>query len=163
MHTGNVVVAFALTVHDRVRAAAQDAGLDPRELAALTLVAEHDGCSVDWLRTRVGLTQSGTVRLVDRLAGRNLLRRGRSTGRGVPLHVNPEGAAVLASWERVRDATVDSLLSGLTPEQRASFVDAVAALLTADPRRRPEADATCRTCTWAACGQNCPVDLSVAP
>ncbi|GAA0907401.1 hypothetical protein [Virgisporangium aurantiacum] len=56
-------------------------GLDQRELSALTLIGEHEGCSVEWLHGRVDLSQSGTVRLVDR----HLVRRERSTGRGVPL------------------------------------------------------------------------------
>ncbi|GAA3381778.1 MarR family winged helix-turn-helix transcriptional regulator [Cryptosporangium minutisporangium] len=161
MHTANVVMAFASVLHDRMCDAARDADVDPRELAALTLVAEHDGCSVEWLRTRVGLTQSGTVRLVDRLASRDLLRRDRSTGRGVPLRLTPAGAERLAAWQHARDAAVDSLLVRLPPEQRGPFVEALATVLITEPRQRAEADTTCRTCTWSACGRTCPVDLSV--
>ena len=51
-------------------------GLEARDLSALTLVAAYDGCQLDWLRQRIDLTQSGTVRLVDRLAGRGLVIRG---------------------------------------------------------------------------------------
>lgn len=48
-------------------------GLGLRDVAALTLVASHEGCSVDWLRSRIGLTQSGTVRLVDRLGPERMM------------------------------------------------------------------------------------------
>ena len=82
MHTGNVVAAWILAGHDRLRAAVAEVGLEPRDLAALTLVAEHDGCSADWLRGRVELTQSGTVRLVDRLARRGLVVRAANTALG---------------------------------------------------------------------------------
>src|SRR5215213_7059894 len=98
MHTGNVVVAWIISAQDRLQDAMGQVGLDPRELAALTLVASHDGCSMDWLRERVGLTQSGTVRLVDRLTTRQLLRRGASTGRGVPLHLTVPGEQCLDRW-----------------------------------------------------------------
>jgi DNA-binding MarR family transcriptional regulator len=163
MHTSNVVAAYALTVHDQLRAGMRNAELEPRELAALTLVAEHDGCSLDWLRGRVELTQSGTVRLVDRLATRGLLQRGVSTGRGVPLHVTERGAGSLRRWHDDRDRIVDDLLSGVPAEQRSLLVDAMAAVLAGQQRRRPQADATCRTCSWEACGRDCPVDRSVAP
>jgi DNA-binding MarR family transcriptional regulator len=161
MHSGNVIVAWLLAGHDRLRAAVRELGLDPRELAALTLVGEHDGCSVDWLRGRVELTQSGTVRLVDRLAGRGLLVRGASTGRGVPLHVTAAGEQALGTWRDTRDSVVDELLAGVPEERRAAFVADLAGSLTARPRARSEADATCRTCTWVACGNDCPVDRSV--
>jgi DNA-binding MarR family transcriptional regulator len=161
MHIGNVVVAWATAVHDGLRAAMRELGLESRELSALTLIAEHDGCSGDWLRTRVDLTQSGTVRLVDRLVGRDLVRRGRSTGRGVPLHVTEHGAALLAAWGRRRDELVDDLLAAVPVAHRGEVVDAMAAALLGRDRPRVEADATCRRCTWVACGDDCPVDRSV--
>jgi DNA-binding MarR family transcriptional regulator len=161
MHTGNVVMAWLLSGHDRLRAAMREVGLEARELAALTLVAEHDGCSVDWLRGRVELTQSGTVRLVDRLAGRGLLVRGPSTGRGVPLHITAAGEQVLDIWRDTRDRVADELLAGVAEGRRAAFVADLAGSLVARPRARSQADATCRTCTWVACGNDCPVDRSV--
>jgi DNA-binding MarR family transcriptional regulator len=161
MHISNVVAAYVLTVHDQLRGGMRQAELEPRELAALTLVAEHDGCSLDWLRGRVELTQSGTVRLVDRLAGRDLLRRGVSTGRGVPLHVTERGTDSLRRWRSERDRIVDDLLAAVPAGQRSLLIDAMAGVLAGQQRRRPQADATCRTCSWEACGRDCPVDRSV--
>jgi hypothetical protein len=111
----------------------------------------------------VGLTQSGTVRLVDRLTARQLLRRGVSTGRGVPLHVTVPGEQCLDQWRQARDAVVDDLLAGLGEDQRRDLVGAMALALAAESRVRRQADATCRTCSWAQCGQDCPVDRSVPP
>ena len=161
MHTGNVVVAWVLAAHDQLSAAVRRTGLEPRDLAALTLIAEHDGCSVDWLRGPVELTQSGTVRLVDRLAGRGLVVRGAGPGRGVPLHVTPAGAAMLRQWRQARDALVGELLAGVPEDRRDDLVAGLAAALAGQPRPRQAADAACRTCTWAACGDDCPVDRSV--
>jgi DNA-binding MarR family transcriptional regulator len=161
MHIGNVVVAWATAVHDRLQVTMGELGLESRDLSALTLVAEHDGCSGDWLRTRVRLTQSGTVRLVDRLVARGLVRRGASTGRGVPLHATERGAALLADWARRRDEVVDDLLAAVPAAHRGEVVEGMAAALLGGDRPRAEADATCRRCTWIACGDDCPVDGSV--
>ncbi|MCU7730201.1 MarR family winged helix-turn-helix transcriptional regulator [Actinoplanes sp. KI2] len=163
MHTGNVVVAWINAVQDRLRAQLRDLGVEPRDLAALTLVAAYDGCSQDWLRPRIELTQSGTVRLVDRLAARGLLTRGASTGRGVPLHLATGGAALLRTWADRRDAAVAALLGTLPPEVRAGLVEGLRQSLLSQPRLRAHADAACRVCTWPACGADCPVDRSVTP
>jgi DNA-binding MarR family transcriptional regulator len=162
MHTSNVVVAWLATAQDRLDDGVAAVGLHPRELAALTLVHMHPDCSVEWLRARVGLTQSGTVRLVDRLAARGLLTRGPSTGRGVPLRTTPVAANALDRWGEIRDSIVAGLLDGVPATFRQSVVDAMAAALLAQSRRRVEADASCRRCSWAKCGDTCPVDHSVS-
>jgi DNA-binding MarR family transcriptional regulator len=163
MHTANVVVAWINAVQDRLRAEMRDLGVEARDLAALTLVAAYDGCSQDWLRPRIELTQSGTVRLVDRLAARGLLTRGASTGRGVPLHLSPGGAELLRSWAERRDAAITAILEALPAGVRGGLVDGMARALVAQPRARSHADAACRVCTWPACGTDCPVDRSVTP
>jgi DNA-binding MarR family transcriptional regulator len=162
MHIGNVVAAWATTVHDRLRAGMRQLGVEHRDLAALTLVSAYDGCSPDWLRRRVDLTQSGTVRLVDRLVARGLVSRGRSTGRGVPLHLTPAGDDLLRRWAISRDEIITELLAGLAPEPATAVVAAMANALRTGQRVRQEADTACRTCTWPACGDDCPVDRSVA-
>jgi DNA-binding MarR family transcriptional regulator len=161
MHTGNVMVAWVNAVQDQLRAGIRRIGLEPRDLAALTLIAAYDGCSSDWLRARIELTQSGTVRLVDRLAARRLLVRGASTGRGVPLHLTTAGVEVLRRWADTRDGIITGLLGGLPDARRAVLVAGIADALQAHQRVRAQADAACRTCTWPACGEDCPVDRSV--
>jgi DNA-binding MarR family transcriptional regulator len=163
MHTANVVSAWTLSAHDALVAAAREVDLEFRELAALTLIHEHDGCSVDWLRHRIGLTQSGTVRLVDRLEERGLVTRTAAAGRGVPLGVSSAGHQRLSAWQQARQAVTERLLEGLPAGKRRAVVSGMAGALRADTRQRLQADATCRTCCWADCGDDCPVDGSVAP
>jgi DNA-binding MarR family transcriptional regulator len=163
MHTGNVVVAWTFMVQDRLRAEMGRLEVEHRDLAALTLVGAYEDCSQDWLRARIQLTQSGTVRLVDRLAARGLLERGRSTGRGVPLRLTGAGSALLDRWSQARDQAVASVLDVLPEPIRTSMVQGMTEALRARPRVRAEADATCRACTWPDCGTDCPVDRSVAP
>lgn len=161
MHYSNAVLAWARAVEADAAEARAQLGLDDRELTALTLVGEHAGCTTEWLRHRVGLTQSGTVRLVDRLVGRGFLRRVAAPGRSVPLHVTGPAAELLDAWAVARDDAVDRALAGLDAAQREVFLEAVRAALTAVPRDRRAADATCGACTWPACGADCPVDRSV--
>ena len=161
MHDENVLSAWVLNAHDALAAAADAVELGPRELAALTLIRANDGCSVDWLRRRVDLTQSGTVRLVDRLQARGLLSRGEIVGRGVPLHVTRDGRKTLAAWQAARSRAVDDLLAGLPGTRRRTLVSAMATALRGQKRQRLQADTACRTCTWSECSESCPVDDSV--
>jgi DNA-binding MarR family transcriptional regulator len=162
MHTSNVVTAWIATAQDRLAGGLAGLGLHPRELAALTLVRNHDGCSVEWLRARIGLTQSGSVRLVDRLVARGLLVRGAPVGREVPLRVTPAAEAALDRWRQARDGIVEELLAGVPEAIRQSMVDGMAAALLTRRRNRVEADTSCRQCSWAECGDDCPVDKSVS-
>jgi DNA-binding MarR family transcriptional regulator len=163
MHTGNVVVAWTFMVQDRLREEMRRLELEQRDLATLTLVAAYEDCSQDWLRARIGLTQSGTVRLIDRLAARGLLERGPSSGRGVPLRLTATGSALLDRWSQARDDAVASVLDVLPEQIRTAMVQGMTDALLARPRLRVEADTTCRACTWPVCGAECPVDRSVAP
>jgi DNA-binding MarR family transcriptional regulator len=79
---------------DRIRVATLPAGLGLRDAAALPLIGSHPGCSADWLWARIGLTQSGTVRLVDRLEGLEYLSREKA-GRSVRLTLLAAGKAAL--------------------------------------------------------------------
>jgi DNA-binding MarR family transcriptional regulator len=162
MHIGNIVVAWVSMIQDQLSEEMRRLGLERRDLAALTLVAAYEDCSQDWLRARVDLTQSGTVRLIDRLAARGLLQRGRSSGRGVPLRLTASGSVLLDRWSQARDQAIASVLDTLPEQTSASMVQGMADALLARPRLRAEADANCRVCTWPACGADCPVDRSVA-
>jgi DNA-binding MarR family transcriptional regulator len=79
-----------------VTAAYTRAALAEREVAALVLLNSHPGAGVDWLYPRLGLAQSGTVQLVDRLAVADLIERGAAPSRrGVPLTLTASGRRLL--------------------------------------------------------------------
>lgn len=160
MHYSNVVSAWIVEAADRLAMEAERLQLDLRDVAALTLIAAHDDCTMDWLEPRVGLSQSGTVRLVDRLEGKSFVRRERR-GRAVALSVTAGGESRLKAWSSARDAAVDELLSGLDADERKALTESLAGSLAARPRPRLAADRACRTCLWPACGDDCPVDQSV--
>jgi DNA-binding MarR family transcriptional regulator len=161
MHTANIVSAWVVTAHDALLEAAGYVGLDTRQLAALSLIASHPGCSIEWLRRRVGLTQSGTVRLVDRLQAEGLVRRGRPGSGRVELAMTAPGSRRLKRWNQARERVVEELTANLRPISRSDLVTALANSLSSRSRARDQADVACRTCDWPACGNRCPVDQSV--
>ena len=166
MHIGNVWAAHIADGGDLLVAALNDLGTSPslglREIEALTLVDAHSECSSEWLRERVGLSQSGTVRLVDRLAGLGVLRRTRTTGREVALAVTPQGRRILRRWSTRRDEAMTTALDALSATERQTLIDLLAKALRGGERVRSAADRACRTCDWAACEPSCPVDSSVS-
>lgn len=160
MHIENVMTAWATSLHDRLTAAAGELGLGLRDIAALTLVASHPDVPVDWLRARVGLSQPGTVRLVDRLSAAGLIERAAREGRSVHLAVTPAGRELLDRWTDRRDQAVRRLTEGLAAGQQAQLTELLAVALSTPGRPRAEADRACRTCDWPACGDDCPVSQS---
>ena len=161
MHMSNVVTAWALSLHDELAAVAEGLGIGVRDIAAITLVASHPEVPVDWLRARIGLSQPGTVRLVDRLSAAGLVRRSAREGRSVHLAVTPAGQDLLRRWTQQRGQAVQRLTAGLDAGQEAQLTELLALTLSAPDRPRAEADQACRTCDWPACGDDCPVDRSV--
>jgi len=159
MHESNLWAAWTLRSHDALTAALPD-GLGLRDAAALTLIGSHPGCSADWVWARIGLTQSGTVRLLDRLQGLALLSREKA-GRSVRLTLLAAGEDVVQTWDQARDDASRTVLSGLTAAQRAQFTALLERGLRRTERVRVDADTTCRLCNWQAC-KECPVDRSVA-
>ncbi len=161
MHDANVVTAWVMSSHDALAGAATAAGSGLRELAALTLVASHEGCSGEWLRARIGLTQSGAVRLVDRLQADGLLARSAGSGRAIRLTATAEGRATLERWHAARNEALGRLTAGLDGPQVEQLAALLASALARQPRPRTAADSACRGCDWPACGTDCPVDRSV--
>src|SRR4051812_45945551 len=121
MHESNLWAAWTLRSHDALTTALP-VGLGLRDAAALTLIGSHPECSADWLWARIGLTQSGTVRLVDRLQGLGYVARER-TGRSLRLTLLEAGEETLQSWNQAREEASTAVLSGLTRAQRKQLAE----------------------------------------
>jgi DNA-binding MarR family transcriptional regulator len=131
-------------------------------VAALVLLANRPGSSMDWLSSRLGLTQSGAVRLVDRLVALGLLRREKHQGRKeVFLHVTADGEDRLRRGLEARGTAIRVLVEALSESEQEQLGALVGKALAGGARCRAEADVACRLCDWEACGPVCPVDTSV--
>jgi DNA-binding MarR family transcriptional regulator len=116
--------AVSLALADELRVAGRAvAPYGPSGPAALVaLDGELGGRTIEALRRALGLTHSGTVRLVDRLAGAGLVeRRVGADARSVSLHLTPPGRRAARQVATARDSALERAMTGLTPVQRAQL------------------------------------------
>ncbi len=97
-HEANVLGSLALAITSRVNDEAErSAALGASAPSALVALDGYlTGQPIDALRRVLGITHSGTVRLVDRLVAAGLVERraGTTDGRAVPLGLTPAGRRV---------------------------------------------------------------------
>lgn len=173
-HAANVLGALSLVVADRMNTAvAAIATLGPSAPAALAALHEFlDGGSVTHLSSVLGLTHSGTVRLVDRLAAESLVERlGVPDGRAVSVVLTSTGRSTAARILHAREESLASALFALSPNEVDDLAAVLDAMLTTITLARAEERSTrshdrpqpwlCRLCDFAACGRSegkCPVN-----
>ena len=163
-HTANLLGALALAVSDRcVRVAGEQAGHAESEAAALSAIDQFlDGSTIDRLAAVIGLSQSGAVRLVDRLEGDGLVRRGPGDDRRVTsLSLTAEGRKAARDIETARLRLLEDVLETLDATERDALDALTGRLLVAMMRERGATRWTCRLCDLTACGRasgHCPVE-----
>jgi MarR family transcriptional regulator, negative regulator of the multidrug operon emrRAB len=176
-HAANVLGALSLVVADRMNTAVEAiATLGPSAPAALAAMHEFlDGGSVTQLSSVLGLTHSGTVRLVDRLAAEGLVERvGAQDGRAVSVVLTERGRRTAERILQTREKSLASALSALSPDEIDNLAAALDTMLTTVTLARAEERSArasdrpqpwlCRLCDFAACGRsegNCPVNNAV--
>jgi len=160
---GNLLGALSLSIADRTSDAVGDAA-GQSETAAIALSAlRHflDDPSVDLLRQVLGLTSSGTVRLVDRLEEAGYVRRrpGRD-GRSVSVRLTASGRRAAERVTAARGEVLDAALSVLAPDERDAFEGMLSRVLPGLIRGPGAVRWMCRLCDMEACGRDegrCPV------
>jgi DNA-binding MarR family transcriptional regulator len=161
--TGNLLGALSLVIADRTADAMAAAGGRPESAAAALSALLHflDRPSVDRLRQVLGLTSSGTVRLLDRLAEAGYVHRGPGAdGRSASISLTEAGRAAARQVAVARAGVLDGALDVLSPDERAAF-DQLAGKVLAGLIRGPGATRwICRLCDTATCrgaAGGCPV------
>jgi DNA-binding MarR family transcriptional regulator len=159
----NLFGALALVIADQAADAMADAGgRSPSAAAALSALLHFlDAPSVDLLRQVLGLSPSGTVRLLDRLEESGYVRRGPGDdGRSVSVRLTESGRAAA---ERVTSARADVLeraLAVLSPAERRAFEQLAGKLLVGMMRGPGAVRWICRLCDTSVCrgaDGGCPV------
>jgi DNA-binding MarR family transcriptional regulator len=166
----NVLGALALVLTDRmadaVEGAASQAESGATALSALVHVLPPDP-TIDLLRQVLGLTHSGTVRLVDRLEAAGQVRRvaGRD-GRSTAVRLTAAGRRAAGKVTRGRAGELHAAMQVLTGDEQEQLADLAGRVLVglrrdgARGRERPVERWTCRLCDTTACGRlqgRCPV------
>jgi DNA-binding MarR family transcriptional regulator len=157
-YEANVLGAFGLVLADRLAGAAERVGGASAAAALVSLNGTRAGARIDGVARICGLSHSGAVRLVDRLAAEGLVERRRGADqRSTALYLTPAGRRAARRVLTDRIAAMHSVLALLTADQQADLVAAGKAALeqlVADEGR------VCRLCDLDACGRSrgrCPV------
>jgi DNA-binding MarR family transcriptional regulator len=159
----NVFGALALVVADQmadaISAAAGRSDSAPAALAALHHFLDRP--SVDLLRQVLGLTSSGTVRLLDRLEESGFVERGPGAdGRTASVSLTSSGRAAAVQVCTARAAVLDRALDVLAPDERADFSRLAGRMLVGMMRGPGAVRWICRLCDTGICrgaDGGCPV------
>jgi DNA-binding MarR family transcriptional regulator len=157
---GNVLGALSLVLADRMTAAVTRGGQSPTAAAALSALAQFlGGGTIDRLRRVLGMTSSGTVRLVDKLEADGLVRRGPgSDGRSTSLTLTAAGRRAARRIAAGRAAVLEEALGVLSSADRETFERLTADVLAGVAREKathPDGSAwICRLCDLPACGRD---------
>jgi len=160
---GNLLGAFSLLIADRTSDAVGDAagGSDSAAAALSALLHFLERPSVDQLRQVLGLTSSGTVRLVDRLVNAGHVERMAGPDRRTTmLRLTPKGRRTALRVSAARARILTDALAALTADERETLERLLGTLLAPQVRGRGATRWICRMCDTTACGRedgHCPV------
>jgi DNA-binding MarR family transcriptional regulator len=163
-HAPNVLGALMLGTSDRMAEAVQaELGLSETAAAALSALNQFlDLPAVDQLAKVVGLTQSGGVRLVDRLERDGLVRRGAGTDRrSASVSLTSAGRRLAQKVETTRLQLLSDVAAPLSAEERDTLAGLAGRMLVGMMREPGATRWICRLCDLAACGRpagHCPVE-----
>jgi DNA-binding MarR family transcriptional regulator len=159
----NLLGALGLVIADRIGGAVGEAAEGP-ETAAAALSYLHnvrEEPSIDRLRRVLGLTSSGTVRLVDRLQDAGYVRR-RTGGdaRSSLIALTASGRRAAKRVAAARSGVLADTLSVLEPDERRELEALISRMLVGSMRGPGAVRWMCRLCDMAGCGRasgRCPV------
>jgi MarR family transcriptional repressor of emrRAB len=160
----NLVGALGLTLADgQQRVVTAATGLASSEATALNFVGQTPGCSIEAVRTTLAITHPGTVRVINRLAGRGLVERGAGAdGRTRGLWLTTTGKDAWVRLNEARLAWLDAAIERLDRTEQAHLESAVEDLLAALTPGYAESEHMCRLCDLRACPQDrCPITLAL--
>jgi DNA-binding MarR family transcriptional regulator len=159
----NLLGALGTVVADRTaEAIARAAGQSATAATALSALRHFlDRPSIDLLRQVLGLTSSGTVRLVDRLVEAGYVTRGPGAdGRTTTVLLTEAGRQAADRVSAARAAVLSDALARLSPADRQVLGRILGELLTGFIRGPGATKWLCRLCDTDACGRaegRCPV------
>ena len=159
----NLLGALALALSDRLEGATTEAAA-LAENDAVALSALHhflESPRVDLLAQVLGLTSSGTVRLIDRLEDAGLVDRvAGSDGRVTSVALTASGRRRAQAVSDARMELLERALGTLSPSEQQQLGELAGKILAGMIRPPGARRWTCRLCDLVACGRpegRCPV------
>jgi DNA-binding MarR family transcriptional regulator len=161
--TANLLGALVTALHDELEAASS-AAIEHGAAFPAALVSVHwaPGLSIEQLRRILGLSHSGTVRLLDRLERDGALqRRAGKDARSVSLQLTALGKRQARAVLERRQATLGRAVGLLSDSEQAALLGLLEKLLRGVTRDVEHSDHICRLCDETACPvATCPVDCA---
>jgi DNA-binding MarR family transcriptional regulator len=164
----NLLGALAQVITDQA-AQATAAATGQSASAAAALSALHhflDRPTLDQLHKVLGLTPSGAVRLVDRLAEAGLVTRGTGEdGRSRSVALTDAGERVAQQITAARAALLGGVLDELSPAERQTLHALMSRIMASIVRGKEGGAWICRLCDLDACGRasgHCPAANAAA-
>ncbi len=156
--TANLLGVVGLAVADRIEQTARDilnhVGATP---AAVVVIGYGFGLSNDQLRSVLGLSHPGSVRLIDRLVADGLVerRKGRDK-RAIALYLTERGDVFRDTLLKGRLAAIRPLLMLLTESEQETLAALLHKMLSSMETTDLERRTLCRLCDDRVC-TNCPI------
>lgn len=150
----NIFGALSLIVADQAAdAVAEAAGRSESGAAALSALLHFlDRPTIDLLRQVLGLTSSGTVRLVDRLEASGYVRReAGADGRSTSIVLTQAGRVAAEHVSVARAAVLQRSLAVLTDGERAALEQLASKVLVGMMRGPGATRWMCRLCDIGVC------------
>lgn len=150
----NMFGALSLVIADQASdAVAEAAGRSESAAAALSALLHFlDRPSVDLLRQVLGLTSSGTVRLLDRLEESGYVQRGPGPdGRSTSVSLTEQGRRAARQVRDARAAVLEDALSVLSAAERDAFEQLASKVLVGMMRGPGAVRWICRLCDIGIC------------
>lgn len=164
LRTANLLGAAVLGLHDELKwTVERRSGHAGEASAALVALGHQPGLSNDSLTRLLGLTHTGTVRLIDRLIADGLVdrRSAQRDKRGVALYLTATGDSARRNILQDRAAALAPLVSGLSAPEQKALAALLGKLLMAISRDDMHKLRICRLCDSAVC-KDCPILVPVA-
>lgn len=160
--TANLLGALALVTMDGIRAELGAlTAIGDSDWAALIVLGQSPGITVDHLARIVHLSQPGAVRMVDRLAEAGWVERKLGSDRRArPLQLTVAGERMVRAMLLGRERILTGALGALSAEERGTLSALLEKMLRAAGRENDElsSDSACRLCDQQACPQDrCPL------
>lgn len=152
--TANLLGALSLMIADQMADAMSEAGGRPESAAAALSALLHflDRPGVDLLRQVLGLTSSGTVRLIDKMEQSGYVERGPGADRrSVSVTLTRPGRAAAKRVGAARTEVLQGALAGLSAEERAMLRQVTGKILVGLMREPGAVRWMCRLCDIGVC------------
>lgn len=163
--TANLLGALVTALNDELQASTVEAAEHGAAFpAALASMLGEPGMSIEGLRRILGLSHSGTVRLLDCLESDGAVeRKAGADGRTSALHLTAAGRRQAREVLEARRAALAPALALLTTAEQGQLARLTEKLLAGLTRDRRHSDHICRLCDLAVCPDaSCPVGCAAA-